>query len=42
MSIINKVGGNSLTHEEAMKQIISQSGIKYDPSVVASFVELNK
>lgn len=39
-AMTNKVGGKGFTHEEALEEIRSQSGIKYDPKVAESFLEI--
>lgn len=36
----NRVEGKSANHEEAIKEIKSQSGIKYDPEVVEAFLKV--
>lgn len=41
-SMTNRVDGSELTHEEAVEDIKSKSGIEYDPNVVDSFLKLNK
>ncbi|MDD4725465.1 MAG: HD-GYP domain-containing protein, partial [Tissierellia bacterium] len=39
-AMTNKVGGKGVTHEEAIDEIKSQSGIKFDPLVVNNFLEI--
>ncbi|NLY47261.1 MAG: diguanylate cyclase [Tissierella sp.] len=40
-SLTNRVDGSGLTHEEAIEEIKSQSGLKFDPSVVEIFMEID-
>lgn len=40
-AMTNRVGGSNISHEKALEDIKSQSGIMYDPDVVDSFLRLS-
>ena len=39
-AMTNQVGGKGFTHAEAVEEIKSQSGSRYDPKIVESFLEI--